>query len=190
MNYTMVAIFLLIGVSIHAVLMLFVHQGDAIQMEANLTNVANLQNSSLETLNTLQADLNLLEPSDQNHQSPSSTFAPLPPSPPSPSSPSTPSPFALFTSYLDEFSSSGANILSQKLRNLELQTRETETSELRRSILDPSCLLTPPNSPLILGRADLVMEDQDKWMKSDDETLPWLSGVDAHDEGIERHLHS
>uniref|UniRef100_A0A3B4FJI8 Ras-associating and dilute domain-containing protein-like n=1 Tax=Pundamilia nyererei TaxID=303518 RepID=A0A3B4FJI8_9CICH len=148
---------------------------------ANLTNVANLQNSTLETLNTLQADLNLWEPSDQNHQSPSSTFAPLPPSPPSPpspSSPSTPSPFPLFTSYLDEFSSSGANILSQKLRNLELQTSETETSESRRSVLDPSCLLTPPNSPLILGRTDQVKEDQDKWMKSDDETLPWLSGVD------------
>ncbi|XP_039471895.1 ras-associating and dilute domain-containing protein isoform X1 [Oreochromis aureus] len=162
------------------------HKGDEIQMEANLTNVANLQNRSLETLNTLQADLNLLEPSDQNHQSPSSTFAPLPPSPPSPSSPSspsTPSPFPLFTSYLDEFSSSGANILSQKLRNLELQTRETETNESRRSVLDPSCLLTPPNSPLILGRTDQVKEDQDKWMKSDDETLPWLSGVDAHDEG-------
>ncbi|XP_076743342.1 ras-associating and dilute domain-containing protein isoform X3 [Maylandia zebra] len=161
------------------------HKGDGIQMEANLTNVANLQNSSLETLNTLQADLNLWEPSDQNHHSPSSTFAPLPPSPPSPpspSSPSTPSPFPLFTSYLDEFSSSGANILSQKLRNLELQTRETETSESRRSVLDPSCLLTPPNSPLILGRTDQVKEDQDKWMKSDDETLPWLSGVDAHDE--------
>lgn len=174
---------MLIGVSIHAVLMLFVHQGDGIQMEANLTNVANLQNSSLETLNTLQAD----------HHSPSSIFAPLPPSPPSPpspSSPSTPSPFPLFTSYLDEFSSSGANILSQKLRNLELQTRETETSESRRSVLDPSCLLTPPNSPLILGRTDQVKEDQDKWMKSDDETLPWLSGVDAHDEGIERHFHS
>ncbi|XP_013768492.1 ras-associating and dilute domain-containing protein [Pundamilia nyererei] len=162
------------------------HPGDGIQMEANLTNVANLQNSTLETLNTLQADLNLWEPSDQNHQSPSSTFAPLPPSPPSPpspSSPSTPSPFPLFTSYLDEFSSSGANILSQKLRNLELQTSETETSESRRSVLDPSCLLTPPNSPLILGRTDQVKEDQDKWMKSDDETLPWLSGVDAHDEG-------
>uniref|UniRef100_I3KU61 Si:ch211-176g6.2 n=1 Tax=Oreochromis niloticus TaxID=8128 RepID=I3KU61_ORENI len=137
----------------------------------------------LDKLKEFISTLNLLTPSDQNHQSPSSTFAPLPPSPPSPpspsspSSPSTPSPFPLFTSYLDEFSSSGANILSQKLRNLELQTRETETSESRRSVLDPSCLLTPPNSPLILGRTDQVKEDQDKWMKSDDETLPWLSVV-------------
>uniref|UniRef100_A0A3P9B9M0 Ras-associating and dilute domain-containing protein n=1 Tax=Maylandia zebra TaxID=106582 RepID=A0A3P9B9M0_9CICH len=56
--------------------------------------------------------------------------------------------------FAHKFSSSGANILSQKLRNLELQTRETETSESRRSVLDPSCLLTPPNSPLILGRTD------------------------------------
>uniref|UniRef100_A0A3Q4HAI5 Ras-associating and dilute domain-containing protein-like n=1 Tax=Neolamprologus brichardi TaxID=32507 RepID=A0A3Q4HAI5_NEOBR len=137
----------------------------------------------LDKLKEFISTLNLSTPNDQNHQSPSSTFAPLPPSlpsppsPPSPSSPSTPSPFPLFTSYLDEFSSSGANILSQKLRNLELQTRETETSESRRSVLDPSCLLTPPNSPLILGRTDQVKEDQDKWMKSDDETLPWLSVV-------------
>uniref|UniRef100_A0A3Q0SN99 Si:ch211-176g6.2 n=1 Tax=Amphilophus citrinellus TaxID=61819 RepID=A0A3Q0SN99_AMPCI len=131
--------------------------------KANLNNMANLQNTSVETFNTSQAQLNLMQASDQNCQSPSTTFGPLPPSPSPPSS----SPSPLFTSYLDEFSSCGANILSQKLRNLELQTGETETGDMRRSILDPSCLLTPPNSPLMLDRTDCLAALKVDRLKSD-----------------------
>ncbi|XP_071329288.1 ras-associating and dilute domain-containing protein [Trachinotus anak] len=98
----------------------------------------------------------------------------LPPSPPSPPSP-------LSTHYLDEFSSCGALLLSQKLRHLELQIRETASSEVRRSALDPSCLLTPPNTPHIMEPVDLGKAAQDKRMKADRETLPCSSGED--DEG-------
>ncbi|XP_018534125.1 ras-associating and dilute domain-containing protein isoform X1 [Lates calcarifer] len=94
--------------------------------------------------------------------SPSTTPAALPPSPPSP-----PSPFS--THYLDEFSSCGALLLSQKLRNLEVQTRESETGEMRRSALDPSCLLTPPNTPLIMDPVERVKAGQDKWIDAQDE---------------------
>ncbi|CAK6976422.1 ras-associating and dilute domain-containing protein, partial [Scomber scombrus] len=85
--------------------------------------------------------------------------------------------------YHDEFSSCGALLLSQKLRNLELQTRQTDTTEMRRSALDPSCLLTPPNTPHTIDPVHLVKADKDKWMKADSESLPWSSGVDTHDEG-------
>ena len=76
--------------------------------------------------------------------------------------------------------------MSQKLRNLELQIRETKSSEMRRSALDPSCLLTPPNTPHIVDSVDLVKAGQDKWIKADSETVPWSAGVDAHEQGIER----
>ncbi|CAB1422652.1 unnamed protein product [Pleuronectes platessa] len=112
----------------------------------------------------------------QNLPFPSATSDASPPSPPSPSSP-------LCTHYLDEFSSCGAFLLSQKLRNLEQQIRETKmTSEMRRSALDPSCLLTPPKTPLI-DIVSLVKEGQDKWTKADNETLPWTYDVDAPDKG-------
>ncbi|XP_034426887.1 ras-associating and dilute domain-containing protein isoform X1 [Hippoglossus hippoglossus] len=107
---------------------------------------------------------------------PSATPDASPPSPPSPPSP-------LCTHYLDEFSSCGAFLLSQKLRSLEQQIRETKmTSEMRRSALDPSCLLTPPNTPLI-DLVSLVKAGQDKWTKADSETLPWTYDVDAPDKG-------
>ncbi|XP_023259010.1 ras-associating and dilute domain-containing protein-like [Seriola lalandi dorsalis] len=98
----------------------------------------------------------------------------LPPSPPSPPSP-------LSTHYLDEFSSCGAVLLSQKLRHLELQIREMTSSEVRRSALDPPCLLTPPNTPHVVEPGDQVKTDQEKRMKADSETLPCSSDVD--DEG-------
>uniref|UniRef100_A0A3B4YKZ9 Ras-associating and dilute domain-containing protein-like n=1 Tax=Seriola lalandi dorsalis TaxID=1841481 RepID=A0A3B4YKZ9_SERLL len=82
----------------------------------------------------------------------------LPPSPPSPPSP-------LSTHYLDEFSSCGAVLLSQKLRHLELQIREMTSSEVRRSALDPPCLLTPPNTPHVVEPGDQVKTDQEKRMK-------------------------
>lgn len=107
----------------------------------------------------------------QNDPSPPATPAVLPPSPPSP-------PSSLSSHHLEEFSSCGALLLSQKLRNLELQTRE-----MKRSALDPSCLLTPPNTPHVIDPGDLVKAEQEKWMQDDSETLPQSSG----DEGIERH---
>ncbi|XP_040923234.1 ras-associating and dilute domain-containing protein [Toxotes jaculatrix] len=110
------------------------------------------------------------------HQSGLLTSSALPPSPPSPPSPLT-------THYLDEFSSCGALLLSQKLKHLELQINEAKNSEVRRSALDPTCLLTPPNTPHIMDPADLVKAGQDKWMKADGETAPWSSGVAVHDEG-------
>ncbi|XP_039991396.1 ras-associating and dilute domain-containing protein [Xiphias gladius] len=117
-----------------------------------------------------------LQATVQNQPSPSTTSAAFPPSPPSPPSPRS-------THYLDEFSSCGAFLLSQKLRNLELQIRETKSTEMRRSALDPSCLLTPPNTPHIIDPVDLVKAGQDAWIKADSETAPWSSAVDAHDEG-------
>lgn len=111
---------------------------------------------------------------------PSGTLPHSPPSPPSPSS----------IQELDDFSSCGAHLLSQKLRNLELQPRENETGEVRRSAHDPSCLLTPPNTPHILDSGDLMTAYQDKWVKGGSETLPWSSGVDAHDKGTQQEIHS
>ncbi|XP_019740457.1 ras-associating and dilute domain-containing protein-like isoform X3 [Hippocampus comes] len=104
------------------------------------------------------------------------TVQTLPPSSSSPPSPASPS---LHSSvpYLDEFNSCGALLLSRKLRNLQLQTRETETTELKRSALDPSCLLTPPNTPLTLDPVHWVKEDQHQDAHS------WSSDVGAHDEG-------
>ncbi|XP_044034960.1 ras-associating and dilute domain-containing protein isoform X2 [Siniperca chuatsi] len=148
----------------------------AIQMETKLTKMDILPKASPETLDTLPVQMVLSQATFHDRLSPSTTSGALPPSPPSPPSPS-------FTQYMHEFSSCGALLLSQKLRNLELQTRETETNETRRSALDPSCLLTPPNTPHIIDPVDLVKAYQDKRMKGDSETLPWSSGVDAHDEG-------
>ncbi len=156
--------------------MLFVVQVGAIPMEAKLPKVDSLLIASVETLDTSPVEMVLSQATFHDCPSPSNTSAALPPSPPSPPSPSS-------TQYLDEFSSSGALLLSQKLRNLELQTRETETSQTRRSALDPSCLLTPPNTPHIIDPVDLVKAYQDKGMKADSETLPWSSDADAHDDG-------
>ncbi|XP_077359166.1 ras-associating and dilute domain-containing protein [Festucalex cinctus] len=96
-------------------------------------------------------------------QLPQTSVQPLP-------SPSRRSPIQ----YPDEFSSCGALLLSQKLRNLQLQTRETESVDMRRSALDPSCLLTPPNTPLIIDPVH-VLKDQD--------THPWSPDGGTHDEG-------
>ncbi|KAL7373148.1 hypothetical protein ABVT39_028345 [Epinephelus coioides] len=149
-------------------------KGGTLPMEAKLLKTDILSKASLETLHTSPVEIVLSQATIHDHQSPSATPGALPPSPPSPLSPSS-------TEYLDEFSSCGALLLSQKLRNLELQTRES--SEIKRSALDPSCLLTPPNTPHIMDPVDLVKAYQDKWMKGDSETLSWSSGVDAQTEG-------
>lgn len=148
-------------------------------MEAKPTKIDMIPKASLETLDTSPVEMVISQATVQNHP----TSSALPPSPPSPSSPSS-------TQYHDEFSSCGALLLSQKLRNLELQTRQMDTTEMRRSALDPSCLLTPPNTPHTTDPVHLVKADKDKWMKADSESLPWSSGVDTHDEGTKRHYHS
>ncbi|KAM7382141.1 hypothetical protein PAMA_012826 [Pampus argenteus] len=163
---------------IHIVLMLFVIQGGTIPMKAKPTKIGILPKASLETLDTSPAEMVLSQATVENHPLPN-TSAALPPSPPSPPSPSSPS----STQYFDEFSSCGALLLSQKLRNLELETRETDTTEMRRSAVDPSCLLTPPNTPHTIDPVHLAKVNQNKWMKVDSETLPGSSDVDTHDEG-------
>ncbi|XP_042363905.1 ras-associating and dilute domain-containing protein-like [Plectropomus leopardus] len=146
-------------------------KGGTIPSEAILTKTDILPEVSLESLHTSPVGIALSQAAVHDCQSPLTTSGALPPSPPSPPSPSS-------TQYPDEFSSL---LLSQKLRNLELQSRES--SEMRTSALDPSCLLTPPNTPHIVDPGDLVKAYQDKWMKSGSETLPWSSDIDAHDEG-------
>ncbi|KAM6963837.1 ras-associating and dilute domain-containing protein-like [Tautogolabrus adspersus] len=107
-------------------------------------------------------------------QFPSPPSAALPPTPPSPHSPPS-------AQYFNEISSCGALLLSHKLRNLEMQSRETDTGSTRRPALDPTCLPTPPNTPHIIHPIDLVKAD--KWVRGESETLPWSSDVDAHDKG-------
>ncbi|KAM6951489.1 ras-associating and dilute domain-containing protein [Aplochiton taeniatus] len=71
------------------------------------------------------------------------------------SQPSPPSPFP------SGASSCEALLLTQKLRSLELQSRETESSGVRRPSLDPSCLLTPPNTPHSVEMLDLATDYKD-----------------------------
>ncbi|KAM4524470.1 ras-associating and dilute domain-containing protein isoform 1-T1 [Odontesthes bonariensis] len=77
----------------------------------------------------------------------------------------------------EEFGCGGAHILSQKLFNVELRTRDTETIEVTRSALDPACLLTPPNRP------HTIEPDQNYMMRGGGETAPWSSAADPHSEG-------
>uniref|UniRef100_UPI0037E8E7BE ras-associating and dilute domain-containing protein-like n=1 Tax=Semicossyphus pulcher TaxID=241346 RepID=UPI0037E8E7BE len=138
--------------------------------EAELTKMDVLPVASEESLDTSPAEMVL----SNNLQSPSSTSVALPPSPPSPHSPPS-------TQYLNEIGSCGALLLSHKLRNLEMQSRGTDRGSVRRLTLESSCLPTPPNTPHIIHPIDLVKAD--KWVKGETETLPWSSGVDAHDKG-------
>ncbi|XP_029977259.1 ras-associating and dilute domain-containing protein-like isoform X2 [Sphaeramia orbicularis] len=149
------------------------HQDSPIPVE---NGVDILPKSNLKILDTLPAEIALSQVNDQNHISPSTTSPVLPPSPPSPSCPLPPY-------HLEDFNSSGALLLSQKLRNLELQSRDTESDDTRKVALDPYCLLTPPNTLHIIDHADLVKAEQDKWLKADSETFPWSSDGNVHDEG-------
>uniref|UniRef100_A0A665WX17 Si:ch211-176g6.2 n=1 Tax=Echeneis naucrates TaxID=173247 RepID=A0A665WX17_ECHNA len=81
-------------------------------------------------------------------------------SPPLPRSPASP----LSSHYLNEFSSCGAFLLSQKLKHLELQA----SSNARRSGLDASCLLTPPNTPHIVEHVDST-KDEGQQLKEEEE---------------------
>ncbi|KAM4715861.1 ras-associating and dilute domain-containing protein isoform 2-T2 [Anableps anableps] len=71
-----------------------------------------------------------------------------------------------FTSCLnwDELSTGVAHMVAEKLTNLEL----TETSELKRSVLDPSCLLSQPKTPYTI-----------ELMNPDNKTVPPSSYVDS-----------
>ncbi|KAM4623638.1 ras-associating and dilute domain-containing protein-like [Polymixia lowei] len=150
-------------------------KGCAIPTETKLIKMDILPKASLESLNSALVEVVLPQATVQS---------PLSPSPiASPSSPSSP----CSTHYPDEFISPGALLLSQKLRTLELQTRETETTGQGRSALDPSCLLTPPNTPHDLELVDLQKDHLDEKMVATIDThpgeAPWSTGVDLHEEG-------
>ncbi|XP_041670932.1 ras-associating and dilute domain-containing protein-like isoform X1 [Cheilinus undulatus] len=106
-------------------------------------------------------------------QSPSPPSAALPPTPPSPRSPPP-------SHYFNESSSCGALLFSHKHRNLEVQSRETDTGSVRRSA-DSTCIPTPPSTPHTIHPIDLVKAE--KWVRGESETLPWSSGVDPLDKG-------
>ncbi|XP_034564590.1 ras-associating and dilute domain-containing protein-like [Notolabrus celidotus] len=142
--------------------------------EMKLTKMVIHPASIQETLDKSAAEIFLSQSSLHELQSPSSPSAALPPSPPSPRSPPS-------IQCFNEISTSGALLLSHKLRNLEIQGRETDTGSIRRSALDPTCLPTPPNTPHIIHPIDLVKAD--KWVRGESETLPWSSSVDSYDKG-------
>lgn len=158
------------------VLVLFADQGGTITMEAKLAKMDDLPKTCVGTLDTLPVQVVLSPAAVHECPSPSATSGALPRSPSSPPSPSS-------IQFLDEFNSCSALLLPQKLRTPELQTRETETSDMSTSAPDPSCLPTPPSNPHIIDTVDLVEAYQNKWMKGDSESLSCSSGVDAHDEG-------
>ncbi|CAN9508889.1 unnamed protein product [Ophioblennius macclurei] len=136
--------------------------------EEKQKNGRTVQMEGRHTLETSDASPHDVILSLQNHVPGSVASAASPLSPPSPS----------LTRDLDDLESCGAKILSQKLRSLELQSGVSATSDGRRSSLDPSCLLTPPNTPHRDGPVELT--DHEKW---DDESLSWSSAVDVQDEG-------
>ncbi|XP_061564099.1 ras-associating and dilute domain-containing protein [Cololabis saira] len=127
-----------------------------LQVDAAQTNI--LQDSSWEAFNRSPEELTFSQAAI-----------------PSCLSPSTSTPRNL-TPRLDELSYGDVHILTQKLMNLELQSRQTETSNSKRSALEPSCLLTPPNTPHMLDALDLLKADQNKLLK--DEILPQSSALD------------
>eukprot|EP00063_Salmo_salar_P060219 XP_014035054.1 PREDICTED: ras-interacting protein 1-like isoform X1 [Salmo salar] len=126
-------------------------QDYAVPTEAKLTKMATLPKASLESLKSPPVEKVL-------------PLASLPsPSPPSPPSQlSTPFPPQQSPSPPSDLNSCGA-LLTQKLKSLELQFRETDLSPLtqRRSALDPSCLLTPPNTPHSLELVEPETEHQE-----------------------------
>ncbi|XP_061612338.1 ras-associating and dilute domain-containing protein isoform X2 [Phyllopteryx taeniolatus] len=134
-------------------LQVFIFNLSNLQSDGQHQGVTTEAKSRQETMATTPAHRVLSQATVQTLPSSSS-------SPPSPSLHSS-------TQYLDEFNSCGAHLLSQKLRTLELQTREMETTDMRRSASDPSCLLTPPNTPHIMDPVHLPKEDRD--------THPWSS---------------
>lgn len=72
----------------------------------------------------------------------------------------------------EEFSTCDTLLISQELQNLEM----TRTS------MDPSTLLTTPNTPKIVKQTCAVKTHRDKW-GIDDSVTVWSSGEDLNDEG-------
>ncbi|KAM6897521.1 ras-associating and dilute domain-containing protein [Xenentodon cancila] len=131
-----------------------------LQVDAAQTNMNIPQNSSWEACDRSSEELTLRQAAIQNGLSPSTTT------------------LRNFTSDLDEFGYGDARILTEKLIKLELQSRQTETSDLKRSALEPSCLLTPPNTPQTLDPVDLLKADQNRLMTDDSEILPQSSSLE------------
>ncbi|CAB1338213.1 unnamed protein product, partial [Coregonus sp. 'balchen'] len=149
-------------------------QDSAVPMEAKLTKMATLPKASLEFFDSPPAEkvlplASLSSPSPPSPHSQLSMPSPLhpPPSPPL-QSPSPPS----------DLNSCGA-LLTQKLKSLELKFRETDLSPLtqRRSALDPSCLLTPPNTPHSLELVDPETEHREDEEEDEEDTALKLSGI-------------
>lgn len=124
-------------------------QDYAVPTEAKLTKMATLPKASLESLKSPPVEKVL-------------PLASLPSPPSPPSQLSTPFPPQQSPSPPSDLNSCGA-LLTQKLKSLELQFRETDLSPLtqRRSALDPSCLLTPPNTPHSLELVEPETEHQE-----------------------------
>ncbi|XP_061764761.1 ras-associating and dilute domain-containing protein isoform X1 [Nerophis ophidion] len=93
-----------------------------------------------------------------------------------PSSSVSPPSTSSSTQQLDDLSACGALLLSKKL--WDLQTREAYTADRRRSALDPSCLLTPPNSPLIID--PVHFPGKDTLMKGASDTHSCFTDVGGH----------
>ncbi|XP_029691837.1 ras-associating and dilute domain-containing protein isoform X1 [Takifugu rubripes] len=73
---------------------------------------------------------------------------------------------------VEEFSICDSPLVSQKLQN----------PEMTRTSMDPSTLLTTPNTPQIVKQTHAVKTHQDKW-GNDDSVTVWSSGEDLNDEG-------
>lgn len=85
--------------------------------------------------------------------------------------PASPPSFPVSLQNVEEFSACDAFLISQELQNLEIA----------KPSLDPSALLTPPNSPHIVKQPDAVKTRRDKWASDDGATVPWSSAEDLHD---------
>lgn len=85
----------------------------------------------------------------------------------------SPPSFSFSIQNVEEFSACDAFLISQKLQNLEMT----------KSSLDPSALLTPPNSPQIVKQPDAMKTHQDKWGYDGGVTFPWSSAEDLHNDG-------
>ncbi|KAL0984011.1 hypothetical protein UPYG_G00135880 [Umbra pygmaea] len=130
-------------------------QDSALATEAKLTKSPSITKAFMQTLDSTPAEKVLPQAF-----APSSSF---PSTPPHLSTPSPPPPSRPHSSHsaLSDLSSCG-DLLSQKLKSLELQSRKTDLNPLsQRSALDPSCLLTPPNTPHTLELFDLETERQE-----------------------------
>uniref|UniRef100_A0A1A7X1P1 Rap GTPase interactor n=3 Tax=Iconisemion striatum TaxID=60296 RepID=A0A1A7X1P1_9TELE len=71
----------------------------------------------------------------------------------------------------DELSCDTGHVLTQKLIYLDLQTKDTDTSEFRRAALEPTCLPSVPNTPHLIDPFELK--------RGDCEAVPALQAADT-----------